>query len=591
MIANIARCFFLCLAVLPWLWYRISTPLVGKNKAFQGMSQACSLVPGKLGELLRAAFYRLALPQSSQRTAIAFLSTFSDPRARLDAHVSIGAYCNIGWAHIGEDCILSSHVCITSGKNEHAHEDIHTPIRLQQGQANQVSIGAHCWIGANATIMAHVGQGSIIAAGAVVTKPIAPYSIAAGVPAKVIGSRLQEGQSAPENLISQKKPVVLQLLTTLNMGGAERLALGILEKNTAHIQGIVGAIYSQNNEKGDLATLAESLHIPHFNLEAGKCGRLQIIWRLYRALRKHNVDLVHTHAAYLLNFAVPAAKLAGIPVVFTEHSTFDLEQIPKLRRTIKYTAPFLSGITCISQPIANYFTQTFHISTPPMQLIENGVDTQHFYPKKPEQDSAVLPEAWTAASPKDSEKESGAELFIFGTVARLCPEKDHPTLLRAFAQVAREYAHVRLLMVGDGAERARTEALIEQLGLKEKVHITGKCLNIVEHLHSMNIFVMSSEHEGLPMAILEAMACGVPVISTDAGNIGALNTTGQHVYLVPKKDPEALANAMKNMYNEQKLRENFADRALNFVVQEKSAYKMADAYYSVFKNAGLKAYV
>ncbi len=383
-----------------------------------------------------------------------------------------------------------------------------------------------------------------------------------------------------KNALSPKKTVVLQFVVVPEMGGAERLAISILEKEKEYFSGVVGAMYG---ESGDLATLAESLHIPTFNLQAESCGRIQTIWRLYKMLRQYNVDIVHTHAAYLLNFAVPAAKLAGIPVVFTEHSVFDLQEMAPLRRTIKWTAPFLDGISCISQPIADYLHTNVGLDAHHIHIIENGIDTEQFAPKNATNAAAELP--WKESIDPQTQK----PLFIFGTVARLCMEKDHPTMLHAFARVHKNYPETRLLMVGDGAERQKTQALIDELHLTDFVHITGKSLDIAQKLRSLDIFVMSSEHEGLPMAILEAMACNIPVISTNAGNIAALNDTGEHLLLVPIKNPEALAQAMEKMYTNEDLRKNFADKAHTFIVQSKSAQTMADSYYTVFKNAGLTA--
>ncbi len=562
MIGKCIRCLFICLAAFPWFWWRISALCIGKVKAFQGISQLCSFFPGKFGELFRAAFYHLSCKNTSQRTAIAFLSTFSNPRAQIGEHVSIGAYCNIGWAHIGRDCIISSHVCITSGKNNHKFTEIDTPIRLQEGIATKVIIGNNCWIGANATILESIGEGS---------------AIVAGVPAKIIGSRLTEENMQKLNNKANKKTTVLQLITTLNMGGAERLALSIIEQNKVQFYGIIGAIYGNF---GDLATLANSQHIPVFNLQASSCGRLRTIWRLYKMLRKHNVDIVHTHAAYLLNFAVPAAKLARIPIVYTAHSTFDLQKMPKLRQTVKLTAPFLDGISCISKPIADYLSNDLRLKYENIHIIENGIDTEQFSPKDDTVTTAELP--W-----KYETSYSEKPLFVFGTVARLCMEKDHPTMLRAFALIHAKHPESRLLIVGDGSERAKTEHLIKELQLTEYVHITGKSLNIAERLRSMDVFVMSSEHEGLPMVILEAMSCKVPVISTDAGDIASLNNTDEHLMLVPKKNHNILAEAMEKMYLNNQLRKDFTDRAHHFVTQEKSAQKMTHAYYNLFKTAGL----
>ncbi len=577
MIKKVGRCIFLCFAFIPFLCWKINAKLIGNTKAFQGMSQFCSLFPGKFGELFRAAFYRLSFKNSSQKTSVAFLSTFSDPRAQLENNVSIGAYCNIGWAHIKKDCIISSHVCITSGKNDHSFDDIDIPIRLQKSSSTKVTIGENCWIGVNVTIMADIGEGSVIAANSVVTEAIPPYSVVAGVPAKIIRSRLtaeEQKERTQENALTEK-PTVLQLLTTFNMGGAERLALFILEKEKENYSGVMGAIYG---ESGDLDKVANSYNIPTFNAHIDSCGRIQAIWRLYKMLRQYKVDVVQIHAAYLLNYIVPAAKLAGIPVVYTEHSIFDLEQQPKLRRTIRLTAPFLSAITCISQPLADYFIHTIGIDAKRIEIIENGIDIELFSPKDDTNTVAELP--WKNANASEP-------LFVFGTVARLCMEKDHPNMLRAFAMLVEKYPQARLIIVGDGVERTNLEALIKELNITDFVHLAGKALDITERLRSFDVFVMSSQHEGLPMVILEAMACKLPVISTSAGDIASLNASGENLHLVPIKDSPALAEAMEKMLTDVEFRENYAKNGFTFVNNHKSINKVTEAYYSVFKNIGL----
>lgn len=188
---------FLAMAFGPWVWFYCCSLFVGKDRAFQGMSQLCSLWPGVSGELFRAAFYRLALPKSSQDTALAFLTTFSNPDAQIGANVFCGVGCHFGKVAIGDECLVGSFVCITSGKKQHKFGSLHAPIRMQGGEKAAVTIGRNCWIGASSVILADIGEGSIIAAGSVVVNPIPEYSIAAGNPAKVIRSRKQH-EDMPE---------------------------------------------------------------------------------------------------------------------------------------------------------------------------------------------------------------------------------------------------------------------------------------------------------------------------------------------------------------------------------------------------------
>ncbi len=157
MAKRLALMAFFCLALAPWAWWKLFSLPLGKERAFQGASQFCALIPGKFGEMFRAAFYRLSLPGSSQRTAIGFLSTFSNTEAVLGAHVSTGVCCNIGKAEIGDQCILSSFVCIASGRRQHDFSEANIPIRLQGGEKTLVRIGRDCWLGASSVIMADVG--------------------------------------------------------------------------------------------------------------------------------------------------------------------------------------------------------------------------------------------------------------------------------------------------------------------------------------------------------------------------------------------------------------------------------------------------
>lgn len=181
-------CFML--PALPlWLWWRLWTPLIGADRAFMGPSQLCALCPGTVGEYLRAAFYRLALHRASQDVSVGFLTVFTNPRADIGKYVSIGPSCNIGWAKIGDHCLISAMTCVTSGKKQHGYSRTDIPMHMQKGRKTMVTIGRDCWIGASCVVMADVGEGSIVAAGSVVSSPIPPFSIAAGNPAKVIRQR------------------------------------------------------------------------------------------------------------------------------------------------------------------------------------------------------------------------------------------------------------------------------------------------------------------------------------------------------------------------------------------------------------------
>ncbi len=156
---------------------------------FAACTQLLSLIPGKVGSYLRAAYMRSVSKGTSQDIFIGFGCIFSQRGTEVREGVYIGPQSNIGLCKIGKDCLLGSGVHILSGKNQHSFADALTPIRDQGGTFEQVSIGENCWLGNGAIVMANIGNGAIVAAGAVVISEVPPLAIVGGNPAKLIKYR------------------------------------------------------------------------------------------------------------------------------------------------------------------------------------------------------------------------------------------------------------------------------------------------------------------------------------------------------------------------------------------------------------------
>lgn len=365
------------------------------------------------------------------------------------------------------------------------------------------------------------------------------------------------------------KPCVMQLLVALRPGGAERLALNILEQGQGRFRGLVAGLY---HPPGELAAMAERLDLSTVALRAEECSRLAGILRLYRLLRRENVTLLHIQAAYLLPCALPAARLAGVPVLYTEHASHSLTIMPKLRLFTRYAAPFTRKVICVSQQLYDFFIN-IGVAAEKLTVIANGVNLSAF---DPEGNKEALP--WTDCRRDD--------LFVFGTVGRLTSAKDHATLLRAFAEVSGLYSHARLLLVGDGELRRETEALVRRLRLEHKVHMSGMCTDVPAQLRAMDAFVLSSSREGMPMAVLEAMACALPVVSTDVGDIASLNREGERTRLVPARDPSALARAMRKILEDRNYREQLRSNGRRCVLEQYGSRSMAEKYIHLYQETG-----
>jgi virginiamycin A acetyltransferase len=188
------------LAVLPALGsFHLRAALMGRDRALEGSTQWLGLIPGLLGEYLRRAFLAQTLDECAPTAVIGFGVLFSRAGARIGEHAYIGPRCHIGTAHIGRDVLLAAGVHVPSGARTHGTEDADKSIRDQETTYSVVRIGEGTWVGSAAVVMADVGPHAVIGAGAVVTKPLPGWVIAAGVPARVV--RMREG--APREVVDE----------------------------------------------------------------------------------------------------------------------------------------------------------------------------------------------------------------------------------------------------------------------------------------------------------------------------------------------------------------------------------------------------
>ena len=183
----IKRIFIFFISILGYFHYRIYKARLLK---FMTVSELISIYPGAFGIYLRRGFYNRTLKKCGKNLVVGFGSIFSYPDIEIGDDSIIEAFCVISRCIIGNNVIIASNVSLMSGTRHHGTSRTDIPIREQLGTPKTISIGDDVWIGTRSVIMNDVGTGCVIGAGAVVTKPIPDYSIAVGVPAKVIKKRV-----------------------------------------------------------------------------------------------------------------------------------------------------------------------------------------------------------------------------------------------------------------------------------------------------------------------------------------------------------------------------------------------------------------
>jgi serine acetyltransferase len=178
------------IAVAPSLLsFRIRAGVLGTDRALEGSTQMLSMVPGVLGQYVRRAFLTRVLAAFDRSATIEFGTIFSQADSRIDRNAYVGPRCYLGLVHIEEDVLIGAGVHIPSGPLTHGTAELGVPIREQPGAREMVTIGAGSWIGSGAIVLQNVGRDSVVAAGAIVTRPIPDRVVAAGVPARIVRHR------------------------------------------------------------------------------------------------------------------------------------------------------------------------------------------------------------------------------------------------------------------------------------------------------------------------------------------------------------------------------------------------------------------
>jgi acetyltransferase-like isoleucine patch superfamily enzyme len=193
MIRKSAKAITLALTLLliapELLSFWLRARLLGRDRALEGSSQLLAVVPGLLGQYLRRAFFLCTLRHCHPTVTIECGTFLTKAGACLEENVYIGPRCQLGLVHVERDVLLAAGVHVPSGAQTHGFADPGLPIREQAGEPKQVRIGAGCWIGSGAVVLADVGRNTVVGAGAVVTRPLPDWVVAVGVPARVVRER------------------------------------------------------------------------------------------------------------------------------------------------------------------------------------------------------------------------------------------------------------------------------------------------------------------------------------------------------------------------------------------------------------------
>jgi len=250
--------------------------------------------------------------------------------------------------------------------------------------------------------------------------------------------------------------------------------------------------------------------------------------RIARRVSERGYDLVHAHQYTCYFYAVLAKCLCRKPLVFTEHGRF-YPDLPSTKRRVfnRLFGGRIDRVTAVSEGVKRSLSEVERFDADRIEVLYNGIDVEHF--------------AEASRAPCGELREAvdlPADAWVIGTVGRLDTIKNHGMLLFAFDALRRQVDNAYLALLGGGPERDHLESLARRLELGDRVRFLGQRQEMAPVLASFDVFALSSLSEGTPMTILEAMAAGVPIVSTGVGGIPEVLTHGEHAMLVDGVPPD-----------------------------------------------------
>lgn len=320
---------------------------------------------------------------------------------------------------------------------------------------------------------------------------------------------------------------ILHLFVSLPVGGAENLLLSILRGlDPARYESVVCTL----GERGALAARVEALGIPlvELGLMRRGTGRSEAVRALAELMRRERIDLLHTHLYHANFIGRLAARRAGLPCVVSIHNTYTR---PKWHRRLinwwlarRHTGAIIAGSGEIRRDILRYD----HVRPELVEVIPNAVD---------------LSRSESALTRQAARERLGlrAGAYVLGTVGRLEEQKGHRFLLDALDRLRGQGLDAVLLLVGGGREEAALREQAGRLGLADHVQFLGMRDDLGDLFRAMDLFVMPSLWEGLSLAMLSAMAAGLPVVATEVGGVPEVLGDDERGFVLPAGDAAALA--------------------------------------------------
>jgi glycosyltransferase involved in cell wall biosynthesis len=288
---------------------------------------------------------------------------------------------------------------------------------------------------------------------------------------------------------------------------------------------------------------------------------------LVRILKHRGAEVVHSHEFLTSVYGGAAAAIAGTPHVITMHGGKYYAGKRYRREALRWSAKRSRAVVGVSAATANELAAHLRLSPDQVQVVHNG----------------IRPRLGDPAIVRHELGVRAGEMLVVA-IGNLKPVKAHTVLLDALTQLRERDGTPawRLAIAGTGSEQQRLEALAARHGVSDRLHLLGYRADVGNILAAADVWAMTSLSEGLPLALIEAMFAGKPVVASNVGGIPEVLRNGENGLLVPPRDPAALANALSRLFGDGLLRRRLGSAAKRDAEDGFGIDRMVDAYERLY---------
>lgn len=378
----------------------------------------------------------------------------------------------------------------------------------------------------------------------------------------------------------RKKIVHLQLLPL--MSGVQKVSLDELAHLDPKRYERVAICKCEGEFTDQLRSIDVRVHlVPELERSISPRRDVQAYLALRRFFLMERPDIVHTHSSKTGILGRLAAHAAGVQtIVHTVHGfAFPGESRKVIRAAFKYLERRAGKVTdtmiVLNDTDAAIARDLLHVPGSRQALLPNGVDVDTYAPGGPDRRQSLRRSAFGIDS---------SEHVVIGMVGRLWLQKNPQCFVRAAIQVVAQREQVSFFMVGDGEFRAELEAAIQKSGYADRIRIMGWRSDVPDLLKALDLMVLPSRWEGMPLAILEAMSSAVPVVASNIPGNSDLIRDGIDGRLFPLDDDDALARALIDLIDDPATRLRFSAQARAKVLAHYTLFARMDKITAIYEN-------